>query len=490
METTLAASVRPFVLVDEPPPPPSIPLTQRYWPRLAFVGALAFGAYAFAIAEVIGHALTGSRAILLVVLPIHMAVIATGYRQPPRGISDGESDWIVAVLVGILGFTGLHLLQHRTPTLATLWQLNLFGVILWTACLFAIMLGVRYVVQMWQMWLFALCCVSPLPFLMTAAAFGGSDTTIALLTAVVGAVAVFLAGRRAPLGHRTLATLVCLATAVALTLMLGDHLSLAATVVLVAGIVPVIVTVVMLLRAGANHETTMTTTRPNLPRRSPLSLVPLVLMAVALLVVNPPHARGMDATQAAADWVQRAGLGAPETFPFITRFAGHDATLVRYTVPAAAGMPAAAVDVLTARQPSTLRDLDHMVWYPSSRPLEYQSATGEAMPAGARIIHSNADATTDANAVDWYAVTWLWDTGTAHQRVTVIVNQAPNTDAPPPTPQELSFLDMSLKPALWLARQQPDGTGQVDPLVVERADQVIELLKNSSGPEPPSDTGV
>lgn len=484
--------MRSFALVDEPPPAPSIPLTQRYWPRLAFIGALAFGAYAFAIAEVIGHVLMGSRAVLLLVLPILVAVIATGYRQAPRGVSDGESDWIVAILVGIVGFTGLHLLQHRTPTLALLWQLNLFGVILWTACLFAIMLGVRYVVRMWQMWLFALCCVSPLPFLMTAAAFGGSDTAIALLTAVVGAVAVFLAGRCAPLGRRVLATFVCLATAVALTLMLGDHLSLAATVVLVAGIVPVIVTVVMLLRAGGKHENTASTatTRPNLPRRSPLSLVPLVLVAGALLVINPPHAHSADATPAAADWAQRAGLGAPETFPFITRFAGHDATLVRYTVPTAAGLPAAAVDVITTRRPSTLRDLDHMVWYPSSTPREYQPATSESMPAGARIIHSNADATTDANAVDWYAVTWLWDTGTAHQRVTVIVNQAITSDAPPPAPEELSFLDMSLEPALWLARQQPDSTGRVNPLVVERADQIIQLLNNSSGVEPPAETGV
>lgn len=487
METTLAASVRPIALVDEPPPP-SIPLTQRYWPRVAFVGALAFGSYAFAVAEVIGQALVGSRAVLLLVLPILIGVIATGYRQAPRGVSDGESDWIVAILVGVVGFTGLHLLQHRTPTLALLWQLNLYGVILWTACLFAIMLGVRYVVRMWQLWLFALCCVSPLPFLMTAAAFGGSDTAVALLTAVIGAVAVFLAGRCAPLGRRMLATFVCLGTAVALTLTLGDHLSLAATVVLVAGIVPVIVTVVM-LRVGARHENAASA-RPTLPRRSPLSLVPLVLVAVALLAINTPHARSADATPAAADWAQRAGLGVPQTFPFITRFAGHDATLVRYAVPAAAGVPAAAVDVITARRISTLRDLDHMVWYPSSRPLEYQSATGESMPAGARIIHSNADATTDANAVDWYAVTWLWDTGAANQRVTVIVNQAINSDAPPPDPEELSFLDMSLEPALWLARQQPDGTGQVDPLVVKRADQIVELLNHSSGVEPRAETGV
>ncbi|HEX9831770.1 MAG TPA: hypothetical protein VGA66_01570 [Mycobacterium sp.] len=489
METTLAAAVRPTGLIEQPSLP-SIAVTQRYWPRLAFIGILAFAAYAFVIADVIGNALSGSRAVFLLVLPILIGVIATGYRQTPRGVSDAESDWIVAIVVGVIGFTGIHLLQQRMPTLAVLWHLNLLGVVLWTACLFAIMFGVRHVVRMWQLWLFAVCCVSPLPFLMTAAAFGGSDTAITLLTATLGALAVFLAGRCAPLGRRAFDTLVCLASAIALTVAIGDHLSLAATVVLVAGIVPVIVTVVMLLRAG-NPEGTATNARTDLPRRSPLSLLTLVLVAVLLLAINPPHARSEDPSAAAADWAQRAGLGAPETFPFITRFVGPDGTLVRYAVPAKAGMPAAAVDVITTGRASALYDFHHVIWYPSSRPLQYQSATDESMPAGARFIHSNADATTDAAAVDWYAVTWVWKAGAAYQRVTVIVNQAIGSTTPPPAPEALSFLDTSVKPALWLARQQPDGSGQVDPLVVERADQVVELLRNnSSGGEAGAETGV
>jgi hypothetical protein len=210
-----------------------------------------------------------------------------------------------------------------------------------------------------------------------------------------------------------------------------------------------------------------------------------------LLAINPPHARSEDPSAAAADWASRAGLGAPETFPFITRFVGPDATLVRYAVPAKAGMPAAAVDVITTGRESVLYDYHHVIWYPSSRPLQYQSAAGESMPAGARIIHSNADATTDAAAVDWYAVTWVWKAGAAYQRVTVIVNQALDSATGPPAPEALSLLDTSVKPALWLARQQPDSSGQVDPLVIERADQVIQLLRsNSSDIAPGAETGV
>lgn len=489
MVTKFAAPVRPIALPEEAPLR-SFAVTQRHWFRLAVIGILSFAAYAFVIADVIGNALSGSRAAILLVLPILIGVIATGYRRAPeRGVSDGESDWIVAILMGIIGFTGIHLLQQRMPTLATLWHLDSLGVVLWTACLFAIMFGVRYVVRMWQLWLFVVCCVSPLPFLMAAASFGGSDTAITLLTAALGAVAVFLAGRGAPLGRRVSATLVCLVSAGVLTAVIGDHLRLLATVVLVAGIVPVIVTVVMLSGLGGRRDPA-TSAQINLPHRSPLSMLTLVLVTGLLLTINQPHARSADPSAATADWAQLAGLGTPETFPFITRYMGPDATLVRYAVPAKAGMPTAAVDVMTTKRPSALHDLDNVIWYPTRRPLEYRPVADESMPAGARVIHSNADATTDAAAVDWYAVTWVWEAGDTFQRVTVIVNQNLASDAPPPAPKALSFLDTSIRPVLWLARQQPDGNGQVDPLVVERADHVIDLLVDSSVAEAGAETSV
>lgn len=457
----------------------STPVTQRYWPRLAFVGILSCAAYAFVIADVIGNAISGSRAVVLLVLPILTAVIATGYRQAPRGVNDAESDWIVAAVVGLLGFTGIHLVQQRMPTLSGLWQLDLLGVVLWIACLLAIMFGIRHVVRMWRLWLFVTCCISPLPFLMTVAAFGGSDTAVTLLTSGIGALAVFLAGRVAPPRQRLLATVVCLASATAVALVVGDHLGLAVTVMLVAGIVPAVVTVVMLLRGDPATTSAWT----DLPHRSRVSLMILVLIAAVLLALNPPHTSDHHASRAAVDWIERAGLGAPEVFPFITRFLGPDATLVRYPVPAEAGMPPAAVDVITTGQPAALDDFADATWYPTSRPVEYRPATGDSMPAGARIIHTNADAATDGAVVDWYAVTWVWQSGTASQRVTVIVNQTAGSDQPPPAPAPLSLLDTSIKPALWIARQQPDDGGQVDELVAQRAATVINLLVDSPGTE-------
>lgn len=478
MDTSLVTPARQLTLV-EAPPQRSVAESRRYWRRLAVFALLSFAAYAFAIADILGDALAGSRAVVLLVLPILIGVIASGYRQAPRGVSDKESDWIVALTAGVVGFTGIFLLRNRMPTLALQWQLDLWAVLLWIACLVAVMFGVRHVVRMWQLWLFAVCCVSPLPFLLTAAAFGGSDTVIALLTAALGATAVFLAGRCASLGRRLSATVVCLASATALTLLVGSHLSLAATVLLVAGIVPVVVTVVMLLR-DAHLMSTASSAWSDLPHRSPLSMLMLIVVAVTLLLINPPRAQS-NATPVAANWEQRAGLSAEADFPFITRYIGGDATLVRYGVPAVDGMPTAAIDVITTKRLAALDDFDDAVWYPSSRPVEYQSVEAEGIPAGARVIHSDADAAADAADIDWYAVTWMWKTGDAYQRVTVIVNQTLGSDEMPPTPEALSFLDTSIKPALWLARQQPDGVGQVDPLVVTRADDVVKLLMDSSG---------
>ena len=112
------------------------------------------------------------------------------------------------------------------------------------------------------------------------------------------------------------------------------------------------------------------------------------------------------------------------------------------------------------------------------------------MPAGARIIHSNADAATDAETAQWYAVTWVWNAGATYQRVTVIVNQNVDSDAPPPAPEELSLFDATVKPALWLARQQPYSTGKVDPPVIERADDVIDQLQKPPADASENEAGV
>jgi hypothetical protein len=165
----------------------------------------------------------------------------------------------------------------------------------------------------------------------------------------------------------------------------------------------------------------------------------------------------------------------------VTRFLGHDATLVRYAVPGVDGLPAAAVDVMTTANQAALNDYADAVWYPTSRPLEYEPAgTFSSMPLGARVIHTNADTATNGAALDWYAVTWTWHTGDTSQRVTVIVSQALSGDQPPPPPAPLSMVAAVLRPAMWVTRQQPDAESRVDPLVSQRAIEVASLLLRHS----------
>ena len=68
-------------------------------------------------------------------------------------------------------------------------------------------------------------------------------------------------------------------------------------------------------------------------------------------------------------------------------------------------------------------------------------------------------------------MTWTWTSGTLYQRITVIVSQSLTGAVPPPTP--LSMPAASVRPLLWLARQQPDDTGDVDELVAVRARAVV-----------------
>jgi hypothetical protein len=175
--------------------------------------------------------------------------------------------------------------------------------------------------------------------------------------------------------------------------------------------------------------------------------------------------------------MERAGLNAPTSFPFIIRFLGPGTTLDRYHVPSGAGLPSAAVDVITTANRAALDDFSDAVWYPTSRPLDYGAAEpADAMPHGARVIHTNADTATDGAGRDWYALTWIWRSGDVSQRVTVIVSQTIGDDQPPPPPSPLSLVDTALRPAMWIARQQPDDVGLVDPMVSQRAAEIVRLL--------------
>lgn len=453
------------------------------WQRVVAVIALSAVAYSASYQQILTDAIAGSRATYLVVIPLLLAMIATGYRSAPRGVSDSESDWIIATLLGVAGMTVIHLLSDRAESLAGLWRLHLLAIVVWLACAVAVMFGVRHTVRMWALWAFAIGFATPLPFMLATAGLGGSDIAYGVATAAMGALAVFLAGRWAPAGIRSCVALGSLAIAGGVVVAVGDRLGVLPTVLVAGGLIPVAATVVLTRVTGASTNDAPSASRA-LPRRSLTSLAILGATAVALLATTPVAVRPAAMPTVDADWADRADLTTPTSFPFITDFLGPQSTLVRYDLPGSAVAPAAAVDVMTTSEPAALDDFADAVWYPTSRPLDYHPITGPSVPSGARVIHTNADAATDGTGNDWYAVTWTWRAGALSQRVTVVVSQTIGGDRTPPAPQPLSLLQTAVRPALWIARQQPNAAGTVDPRVSQRATQVMSLLA------PPADVAA
>jgi hypothetical protein len=462
------------------------------WPRMAAVIVLSGVAYGVSYGQIVADAIAGSRAAYPVVVPVLAGLIAFSYRSAPRGVGDSESDSIAAALFGIIGLSAIHLISQRTPALAGLWRLQLLEVVVWFGCAVVVLFGVRRAVQMWELWLFAVLSATPLPFLLATAALGGSDLAVALLAAALGAVAVFLAGRFAPIVPRVgtaLGSFAVAATVVALTPL--GHVNLLLVIVATSGLIPVLAIAALSGVTAARRPIDQSDASKAYPRLSPISLGVLAATSLVLLAINPAGTASPALSTVSSDWMKQAGLSAPTSFPFITRFLGPDCTLDRYDVPGVAGMPAAAVDVMTTANGAALQDFVDAVWYPSSRPLDYSPAepTG-AMPLGSRVIYTNADTATDGAGGDWYAVTWMWHSGDVSQQVTVTVSQTIGGDQPPPAPTGLSLVETALRPAMWLARQQPHQTGRVDPRVSQRAAQVVGLLVRHgalAGEAPPGD---
>ena len=440
--------------------------------RMAAAVALTAAGWAPVGADALSAASHGSRSAYLLVVPALLVMIAAAYRTPPRGVGDAESDWIVAALVGAGGFTAIHLLGERLPTQAGLWRLPLLGTVVWFACVLIVLFGVRHVVRMWALWLFALCVTTPLPVLLATAALGGSDRAVTAVAAAIGAVAVWLATRAAATRLRVAAAVGCLG----IGLLIAGTWTGTWPTVLVAGALPVLVTAAVL---RSRTKRAVAEAFP-LPDRSPLSAAVLVAAAaVLLLTAVPSGGRGAGDVVGAVDdtWTHRTAWGAPTTFGFITRYLGPGSRWERFAVPPVEGLPAAAVDVISTANAGALRDVADAVWYPSARPLAYRNADpSSSLPTGARTIHSDADAATSGTDGQWYAVTWTWHTSTVHQQVTVIVSQALSGAAPPPPPVPLSVSAVSVRPALWLARQQPDDAGPVDDLVRARASDLVQTV--------------
>lgn len=266
--------------------------------------------------------------------------------------------------------------------------------------------------------------------------------------------------------RRVPAASACLVVATALIVTAGPHLPLPATALFVGAALPVAVALLNRRRAAASGLPAWAAPHHNSAR----SVTALTAMAVVLAASNPATVRPAPLPTATADWIHTAGLTSSSSYGFISRYAGPAATFVRYRPAAPSGSPALAVDVIAAPDRAALAAIGDLTWYSTSLPVNYRPApTGSGLPADARIAHTNADAARDGRTSDWVAIAWECQAGSVFQRVTVVAEQSPTGGHRLPEPSPVSVLDVSLRPAVWVARQQPDAAGDVDDIVLRDA---------------------
>lgn len=455
-------------------------INPELWARIWFVLAMAALAYFVQLSDIGRSAIAGSQSAYLVVAPVLAGLVAAGYSHAPRGVIDAESDWIGALLLGVAGFAALWLIEDRLPTMAALWHLENIGLLIWVAVCGMVVFSARHVLQLWKIWLLGLLLAPVMPFMLVVAQLGGSDATVATVSALIGSAAVYLATRFAGTRKRLMATALDLGLATALVLLLAEA-SLYLRVIITAGAVPLLV-VLGLYRLLRDTPAEATPSPASvLPRCKPQSYAVLLAGAIALLCIHLPLTDPAPVDEARSDWIAAAGLDPVENFSFITRFLGAEATFTRYRAPGGAGEYKTVVDVMTSPDLARLQDFSNAVWYPSPTPVNYSPYDAVAAPpAGIETAHSDADSAKNQGTSNWNAVTWVWRSGNTFQRVTVITSQT--RDLPVPAPRPLSLTNTLIEPALWVLRQQPLEAGVVDPIVSASTKVVVQRLISAGTP--------
>jgi hypothetical protein len=449
------------------------------WRRLLFLLMLAvtaFGPQMLATGRAISE---GSATAYLLVVPLLGILMAVGGSGMPRGVIDSESDWIVAGLIAGGGLLALSLITRRMPTLTSFWHIDQVAVVLFLYASSILIFSARHVLRNSAAWIFVVLCAPVVPYLLLTATLGGPPTGAVAVASALGSVAVFWSDRAARRPLRTVAAGVNFALALGVDyLMTGQDLAL--RVAVTAGLIPVLSTAVLRWSARLNTGRPVVYAPPGRPQRRVWAFPVLFAAALGLLVASLPLRPTPAAPEVRSDWTTAAGLQPTATLDFIARFAGPGATLTRYRLPSGTGEYAVAIDVITAPNLARLRDYDDAIWYPTTVPVEYHDTSLPGPVAvAARTVHTNADRTATNQDGHWHALTWLWRTTEAYQRVTVVASQTKGQSEPPP-PHALTLRNSLIEPLLWVIRQQPDAPGVVAPEVRDTADSVAAQIVASA----------
>ena len=451
------------------------------WRRLLFLVLLTVTAFGPQMLASIRAANEGSATAYLLVVPLLATLMAVGGSGLPRGVMDSESDWIVAGLFAGGGLLALSLVSHRMPTLTSFWHIQQVAVVLFLCSASILIFSVRHVLRNSATWLFAALCAPVVPYLLATAALGGTATAAVAVAAALGSVAVYWSDRRVGRGVRLLAAAANFALAVGVgQLTAGQDMQL--RVVFAAGLVPVVST------AALRWASRVTGARPAVfapagrPQRRVWAFPVLFAGALGLLIASLPLPSVAVLPVVRSDWTSAAGLRPVASPDFIARFIGPGATLTRYQPTGVDTGHAVAVDVITAPNLARLRDYDDAIWYPTTVPVDYaDTRLPGPVDLIARTVHTNPDRTANQSDRHWHAVTWLWRTTEAFQRVTVVVSETDGSQEPP-LPRALTLRNSLFEPLLWTLRQQPDAPGEVPQGVRATAESVAAQIAGAAAP--------
>ena len=473
-----SVAVEPSVPADLPASPKVSTLP---WRRLLFLVALAITAFGPQMLATGRAAAEGSATAYLLVVPVFGILMAAGGSGMPRGVIDSESDWIVAGLIAAGGLLAIELVAYRMPTLTSFWRIDQVAVLLFLYAASILVFSARHALRNSAAWIFVLLCAPVVPYLLLTAQFGGTTSSAVGVAATLGAVAVYGSDRAARRVLRVLAAGLTVGLALALDHLLAVE-GMALRVAVAAGLIPVLVAGVLRWSSRVIGSRPVVYAPTGRMQRRVWAFPVLYAVAVGLLVMSLPLRPAPAVPEVRSDWTTAAGLRPTATLDFITRFAGPGATLTRYRPAADNTEFAVAIDVITAPTLARLRDYDDAIWYPTTVPINYRNADLPGPVAvAARTLHTNADRTSTTADQPWHALTWLWRTAEAYQRVTVVVSQVEGPREPP-LPHALTLRNSLIEPLLWVIRQQPDAPGEVAPEVRDTADSMAAQIAGAAVP--------
>ncbi len=353
-----------------------------------------------------------------------MIALTTDRSHRRHDVSDSDVDRILATLVATLAIASAQLVLGRIGAIGEFWHGHLVSVIAWVVALSILKFGSRSAARIRVTWGFLLLCFPPF-FLLAGQALGGTELIYGGLTALYGALAMFLALRDSNSKWFVAPTFFALAVAGTYALR---HAAVPVAYLAPAAVLTV-VTFALFVRSPRQHG------GAEVPKHSLLTVI--VVIALAAIVGALPqhrisHTPRSDLIWVRADWVKQlsgAGLtvGAPELFAWGPRVMGDDGSVVRYRL--GSGKDVTFLDVFSTHDYGRLTEYCCGLWYATAPPPDVERAfvsTGSTIVQTAQMGNQYSPPEKPGDPA-WIAHQWLWRyqsaSGPVYQAVYLIASR-------------------------------------------------------------------